>query len=98
MDKEELKKDVNDEFRKLSSRIDRIRAAFEAIGEQDRMEIEMEMENLIRLREITRQKVHDLTEAKDNWEYFRTEAETAEQELRLAVEDANSLLSRVRPG
>lgn len=97
MDKEAFKKDVDSEFRELSSRIDRIRAAFESTEEPDRMQFEMEMENLFQKREIARQKINELDSAKDNWAYFRMEAEVAEQDLKIAVEDANNLLSRARP-
>ncbi len=97
MDKEAFKKDVDNEFRELSSRIDRIRAAFESIEESDRMKYEMEVENLLLKREAARQKINELDSAKDNWAYFRMEAEVAEQDLRLAVEDADNLLSRARP-
>ncbi len=97
MDKEAFKKDMDNEFRELSSRIDRIRAAFESVEEPDRMKFEMEMENILQKREIARQKINDLESARDNWAYFRMEAEVAEQDLKLAVEDANNLLSRARP-
>ncbi|MEN6464792.1 MAG: hypothetical protein ABFD62_06395 [Syntrophaceae bacterium] len=97
MDKEAFKKDVDNEFRQLSSRIDRIRAAFESIEESDRMQFEMEVENLLQKREIARQKINELDSAKDNWAYFRMQAEVAEQDLRLAVEDAHNLLSRAHP-
>jgi hypothetical protein len=97
MDKEAFKKDVDNEFRELSSRIDRIRAAFESVEESDRMKFEMEIENLLQKREIARQKINELDSAKDNWPYFRMEAEVAEQDLKIAVEDANNLLSRARP-
>jgi hypothetical protein len=97
MDKEAFKKDVDNDFRELSSRIDRIRAAFESIDESNRMQYEMEIENLLLKREAARQAINELDSAKDNWAYFRMEAEVAEQDLRLAVEDADNLLSRARP-
>jgi len=97
MDKEAFKKEVDGEFRELSSRIDRIRAAFDSIDESDRMRFEMEVENLLIKREIARQKINELDGAKDNWAYFRMEAEVAEQDLKIAVEDADNLLSRARP-
>lgn len=98
MNKEAFKKDVDNEFRELSTRIDRIREAFDSVEESDRMQFEMEMENLLLKREKARQKINELDSAKDNWAYFRMEAEVAEQELKLAVEDADNLLSKVRPG
>ncbi len=97
MDREAYKKEVDSEFRELSSRIDRIRAAFDSIDESDRMRFEMEVENLLIKREIARQKINELESAKDNWAQFRMEAEVAEQDLRIAVEDADNLLSRARP-
>lgn len=97
MDKDAFKKDVDNEFRELSSRIDRIRAAFDSIEESDRMRFEMEVENLLIKREIARKKINELDSAKDNWAQFRMEAEVAEQDLKIAVEDADNLLSRARP-
>ena len=97
MDKEAFKKDVDNDFRELSSRIDRIRAAFDSIDESNRMQYEMEIENLLNKREAARQAINELESAKDNWAYFRMEAEVAEQDLRLAVEDADNLLSKARP-
>lgn len=96
MEKEEYQKEVDNEFRELSSRIDRIRAAFDSVEETDKMQLEMEVENLFQKREAAKQKINNLTSAEDDWEHFRTEAEVAEQELRAAVDEANSLLSRLR--
>ena len=70
---EEKKKyvdEVDSRFQQLSDRIDRIRAAFESLGEETRLKCEIEVENLFKKREVARQTIHDLALAKDNWEFL----------------------------
>lgn len=96
MDREAFKKDVDHEFQELSSRIDRIREAFDSVEDSVRMQFAMDIEILLQKREIAREKIRELDSAKDNWAQFRMEAEVAEQDLRIAVEDASHLL-KARP-
>lgn len=96
MDKDNFQRDADNQFRELSTRIDRIRAAFESIEESDKMKVEMEVEKLFKMRELARQKINELDSAGDNWEDLRVEAEIAGQELRKAVDEANSLLAELR--